>query len=198
MPNWCVNQVEIFGEPAVVAELVKFVREENSEDTDAQVFSFRNIVPTPDDPRYMRAHVWGSEAETDPINWYNWNIENWGTKWSANNAYLSESYNEGVDDVAEYEFETAWSPAEPVIAALSAKFPTLTISHRYCEAGIGYAGQVVYREGQEITREDYEYGEPLPSYAWADEDQYERDYNRVPMTAMERFCDEHFGGIVGG
>jgi len=26
----------------------------------------------------------------------------------------------------------------------------------------------------------------------------ERDYDKVPMNAFESFCDEHFGGIVGG
>jgi hypothetical protein len=26
----------------------------------------------------------------------------------------------------------------------------------------------------------------------------ERDYDKVPMSSMERFCDEHFGGVVGG
>ena len=30
------------------------------------------------------------------------------------------------------------------------------------------------------------------------ENTYERDYERIPMTPFETFCDEHFGGVVGG
>jgi hypothetical protein len=100
-----------------------------------------------------------------------------------------------------YNFDTAWSPAEPIAAALAAKFPTLSITHRYCEGGMGFAGQVVYNNGEEVLRDDYNATE-LPDDAWITEEDgsrgYERDYEKIPMTAMESFCDEHFGGIVGG
>lgn len=137
-----------------------------------------------------------------PDNWYQWNIANWGTKWSASEVWMTEDYEVG-DRLVDYNFDTAWSPAEPVIAALAAKFPTLHIEHRYCEAGMGFAGQVVYNNGEETTREEYAMEDGLPDIAWLkDEDGSplygERDYERVPMNAMERFCDEHFGGIVGG
>jgi len=140
----------------------------------------------------------------DPENWYQWNIANWGTKWS-----LSEDvYNDREEDIVvegatEYGFDTAWSPCEPVIAALAEKFPTLRIIHRYCEAGMGYAGEVVYVNGSELRREEYDMGDSMPDEAWLKDDDGkplygERDYNKVPMGSMERFCDEHFGGIVGG
>jgi hypothetical protein len=90
-----------------------------------------------------------------------------------------------------------------VIHALSGLFPTLTITHRYCEGGMGYAGEVMYHAGNEISRQEYssEY-DNLPDEAWiAEEDGsrgYERDYDKIPMTPFESFCDEHFGGVVGG
>ena len=131
-----------------------------------------------------------------PDNWYNWNINNWGTKWSA-----SEVWHDRTDDDStiagqtNYGFDTAWSPAEPVVAALAEKFPTLRIAHRYCEAGMGYAGEVLYADGVETRREEYDMGE-MPDGAFTED--WERDYDKVPMNAMERFCDEHFGGVVGG
>ena len=131
----------------------------------------------------------------DPENWYQWNCNNWGTKWDAAEAWATEDYEVG-DRCIEYSFDTAWSPAEPVIAALAEKFPTLRIAHRYCEAGMGYAGEVLYADGAEIRREDYDMGDGMPDGAY-DED-YERNYDKVPMNSMERFCEEHFGGVVGG
>ena len=94
-----------------------------------------------------------------------------------------------------YGFDTAWSPAEPVVAALAEKFPTLRIIHRYCEGGMGYAGEVVYINGEESRREEYDSG---PAVDGAFTDEWERDYDKVPMSSFERFCDEHFGGVVGG
>ena len=131
-----------------------------------------------------------------PDNWYNWNINNWGTKWSAAEVWNDRIDDDGkVDGHTSYNFDTAWSPAEPVVAALAEKFPTLRIAHRYCEAGMGYAGEVLYANGAEIRREDYDMGQ-MPDGAFTED--WDRDYDKVPMNAMERFCDQHFGGIVGG
>ncbi len=131
-----------------------------------------------------------------PDNWYNWNITNWGTKWSAAEVWNDRIDDDGkVDGHTSYNFDTAWSPAEPVVAALAEKFPTLRIAHRYCEAGMGYAGEVLYANGAEIRREDYDMGQ-MPDGAFTED--WDRDYDKVPMNAMERFCDQHFGGVVGG
>lgn len=144
------------------------------------------------------------KISSHPDWWYNWNVANWGTKWNCGEVWhdrVDDSNLIGVGKTA-YSFDTAWSPAEPVIAALAEKFPTLSITHRYCEGGMGYAGQVVYLNGVEATRDEYDSGEALPDEAWLREEDgsnsYERDYDRVPMTAFESFCDEYFGGVVGG
>ena len=136
--------------------------------------------------------------------WYNWNVENWGTKWNCGEVWHDRTDDDSkVEGTTSYNFDTAWSPAEPVIAALAEKFPTLTITHRYCEGGMAYAGQVIYLNGEEISRDEYGGGDELPEEAWLKDEngnvEYgERDYDKVPMNAFESFCDEHFGGVVGG
>jgi len=54
---------------------------------------------------------------------------------------------------------------------------------------------VLYADGDETRREEYDMGQ-MPEDAFTED--YDRDYDKVPMNAMERFCDEHFGGVVGG
>jgi hypothetical protein len=76
-------------------------------------------------------------------NWYNWAIDNWGTKWGA-----SESYIENGEIV----FETAWSTPLPVIKRLSELFPDLTLKVRFADECVGdncgeyhlKGGQVIY------------------------------------------------------
>lgn len=138
-----------------------------------------------------------------PDNWYNWNVSHWGTKWSAAEGWNDRTDDSVVEGKTSYNFDTAWAPAEPVVAALAEQFPTLTMQHRYCEAGMGFAGEIAYVDGKQVSYEEYDMGDSLPDVAWLkDEDGSplygERDYERVPMNAMERFCDEHFGGVVGG
>jgi hypothetical protein len=153
---------------------------------DGKAVGFYGKCPTHNEPSFGN----------HPHNWYNWNIENWGTKWSAGEVWHDRADDDGnVDGTTSYNFDTAWSPAEPVIAALATQFPTLRITHRYCEAGMGYAGEVLYADGDEIRREEYDMGE-MPDGAFTED--WDRDYDKVPMNSMERFCKEHFGGVVGG
>jgi len=255
MPNWCVNQVDISGDPEVVDALRKFVvgryprpdtKDVEDSDRDEVEFCFDSIIPAPRTDRYMSAassstFVCGCKTESritgqhpdgtdkydyfvgdkmvagfdglcpdhgevssisDPQNWYQWNVANWGTKWGASEVYTEDKENR-IAGHAGYNFDTAWSPAEPVIAVLAAKYPTLDIAHRYCEGGMGYAGEVLYSGGLEVARTEYEsIGADLPENSFIKEDDgshsYLRDYDAVPMSKGEAFCDEHFGGVVGG
>jgi len=159
----------------------------------AKMFGGSEVCPKCDAPKISSHPDW----------WYNWNVKNWGTKWNCSEVWHDRVDNDQtIEGDTSYNFDTAWSPAEPVVAALAQQFPTLSITHRYCEGGMGYAGQVVYLNGEEVSRDDYEFGDSLPDEAYIAEADgsrgYERDYDKVPANAMEAFCDEHFGGIVGG
>lgn len=134
--------------------------------------------------------------------WYNWNVKHWGTKWNCGEVWNDRADDFVVEGKTSYNFDTAWSPAEPVIHALSGLFPTLTITHRYCEGGMGFAGEVIYHAGNEISRREFD-GDSLSDEAWYKDDDGEpmygeRNYDAVPSTPFEDFCEEHFGGIVGG
>ena len=159
------------------------------------MFGGSEVCPTHGEPKISSHPDW----------WYNWNVANWGTKWNCSEVWSDRVDNgQTIEGETSYNFDTAWSPAEPVVAALAKQFPTLSITHRYCEGGMGFAGQVVYLNGEEVARDEYDGdSDKFPDEAWfAGEDgkpEYgERDYDKVPMTAFEAFCDEHFGGVVGG
>lgn len=99
--------------------------------------------------------------------WYSWSCDNWGTKW---NAY---SYQE-VDnpDCFEFQFDTAWSPPEPVFRKWGEMFPTLTIDIVAFDEGWGFAYDVSIHNGEwgggevDATDDLYElvYGYPPEKY----------------------------------
>jgi hypothetical protein len=180
---------EVDGLPVAKVQLSNGTIEEDT----ALWFGGHQVCPVHNEPANSSHPDW----------WYNWNVKNWGAKWNCSEVWHDRVDNDQtIEGDTSYNFDTAWSPAEPVVAALAKQFPTLSITHRYCEGGMGYAGQVVYLNGEEVSRDDYEFGDSLPDEAYIVENDgsrgYERDYDKVPANAMEAFCDEHFGGIVGG
>ena len=70
-------------------------------------------------------------------NWYDWCVENWGTKWNCNTVEFEED-----GDRLYYEFDTAWSPPEGIYWKLKELFPTVHISWFYREDGVEMAGYI--------------------------------------------------------
>ena len=79
--------------------------------------------------------------------WYNWCIDNWGTKWN--------SCDSRCDEYDSITFETAWSSPYNVIKKLSEKFPTITINVKYADEDIGNnCGEYEFLNGEEIVFRD--------------------------------------------
>jgi hypothetical protein len=88
------------------------------------------------------------------LDWYNWNTQNWGTKW---NAYSADRTGD-----TELRFDTAWAHPEPVIRALSKKFPDEVIVAQWADEDFGHnVGEYATQDGETITSNIPEGGTPL-------------------------------------
>ena len=137
MPNWCSNELIIEGKPKELSRLMKQVEITKSEATDEHyesVFACHRVIPRP-------------VNESD--NWYNWNIENWGSKWDLSDPRLDNS--EWENGVIRYTFESAWSPVIPVVQALAKEHKKVTITYNYYEGGSDFWGEVEYQKGKETS-----------------------------------------------
>lgn len=54
--------------------------------------------------------------------WYDWRCEHWGTKWNSCQAELASA----DDTELVYHFDTAWTAPDPVMKALTEKYPDIT------------------------------------------------------------------------
>jgi len=86
--------------------------------------------------------------ETGYRSWYDWSIDNWGTKWNA-----CDARDNGGDSII---FDTAWATPEPVIKTLSEKFPEYTFEVEYADEDIGCnCGEYTYENGEIIGEVTY-------------------------------------------
>lgn len=99
-------------------------------------------TPDPEDPaKFIRSALPYPEGATD---WYEWSIENWGTKW---NAYDDEVLED--DTVA--RFDTAWSHPFPVVKQLSRDHPDDVIAVVYADEDLGCNFGAYFIQGGLIT-----------------------------------------------
>jgi hypothetical protein len=72
-------------------------------------------------------------AECGYMYWYDWNQENWGTKW---NAYCQP--DDGFpQDATEFRFETAWSHPADLMTSLSESLPNVVFGIKYADEDTG-------------------------------------------------------------
>lgn len=168
MPNWVFTTVSVHGDQPEVEDFVRIANEPieymyhdfiNVEDGGTKivekigididpVFSFRNFVPT-----------------VDGDNWYEDHLEKWGTKWDAVRPELMHKEPTFV----QYRFDTAWSPAEPVFAAICTRFPNLSFTF-FCEEEQGWGVEYSGDNGVLTVVEEWD----IPQ-SHADYDKRERD-----------------------
>ena len=86
----------------------------------------------------------------DPEKWvdgYSWCVSHYGTKWDI---FGNVHYAEVEDGLAEYDFDTAWSPPCPWLEKVSRDWPDLSFELVYYEGGIGFAGWFVCEDGEVV------------------------------------------------
>jgi len=106
------------------------------------------------------------------LSWYDWSIENWGTKWN------SYDYNVVSDEPGrlEFTFDTAWSTPDPIWTKLAADFPGLLFEIHAFDEGYLFAITGELRDGENYL-----------SCVDATDELYEATYGRPP----EKFDDEN-------
>jgi len=136
---------------------------EFSKDGD-NLLSANRYIPYPEkykdlDDKAKIARAQGDYSFKDGFNsgGYEWCVANWGTKWGMYNIQLVQDNYSGKRSKAVYRFDSAWSPAIPVIMAMSTKYPDLRFKLKYYERGAAFKGVFEVRGGRVLSesRSDY-------------------------------------------
>lgn len=123
-------------------------------------------------------------AKYGAINWYDWNIKNWGTKWGACDSRVERSEN------AIY-FDTAWSPPIEFVESISPDFPDCEFQLHYAEMGLGFLGTTIFKD-------DLFYETVQFNGSFYKEPENEDDLGDYELTEeVEAFITEHGIGVGG-
>jgi hypothetical protein len=154
MPNWCECDLYITGEPEEIDRCLESIKDEET------AISFQRILPRPaaldiSSPAHTEDEQKQAEENMNLYgvpDWYQWNLNNWGTKWDTHEAY-AEKVERGV---AIY-FKTPWAPPIPVIRVLSSIWPNLVFDLSYFECGMQFQGKAAFSRGESIMMSEGDY-----------------------------------------
>lgn len=156
MPNWCSNNLSITGPKDKIKALWDHAQKPEEEGGGL----LRGMRPEPD---YNKVDVMptypGIVGNNDPVeksqSWWDWRVQNWGTKWEVSNEGLQYTENEdGIATISGW-FESAWAPPVDAIAYFCDEQDDITARLAYYEPGMCFVGEWTSQEGDEC----YEYSE---------------------------------------
>ena len=143
MPNWCNNTVEItHSDPAKIRELVAAVNEGKFLNYCKPVPEALQIVAgrvgDDNDPKQiaLQEQTMHNLSTYGYANWYDWCVNEWGTKWDVNAIETIEL--EGDVDHITFGFDSAWSPPTGAMEYLMDQ--GFTVRLYYYEPGMAFAG----------------------------------------------------------
>ena len=153
MPNWCNNNIEITGPIDKIKALWDATQAEDGGLLNA-------MVPMPVE---LKDTIKGSNG--DAVNWYDWAVTNWGTKWDVDSEGLEFWDNENLTATITGYFDSAWAPPIDCYNRFLAANPDFTITGSYYECGCDFAG--FYDNGDdehlENLRDEYDLPEDQQS-----------------------------------
>ena len=135
MPNHTDNRVILSHDDSQMIDDIYNVM--NTEDTEL----CNHLIPMPKE-------LEDTTSPSDTPNWYDWRLDNWGTKWDVYEAHCTR-----IDaNTLNLNFYTAWSPPIPVFDKLVDM--GFEINARYLDEGWGYIGE--YTDGDDWCTTDVE------------------------------------------
>lgn len=119
MPNWCENRVYIEAPEQEIINLKKAIADGNLLDY---------MVPQPTFEE--------NANDTGMPTWWNWRVNNWGTKWEVSAQITGEAENSLY-----MWFDSAWSPPISAFRAWQEAGPDRSANIRYVEWGMMFCGE---------------------------------------------------------
>lgn len=190
MPNWCSNSLVIRGPQEVLEEFLtvaetphaskavefnQMTKTWENKDVISTTLFWNFVNPTEGETNLVLDQYYTNESSNiGALNWYGWNIKNWGVKWDVdfNDIELIDNDEPGTLIL---QFATAWTFPDVWLTEVSKQYPRLSFENEYVEEGMGFQGLIEFNNGVHTVIRDGE----------CDHDWYLEQYNECPNFAYD-------------
>ena len=140
MPNWCNNTITLTGPKEKITAIYNKAKEDNA--------LLQQLKPMPAE---LEDTTKGSNG--DAFNWYDWRVENWGTKWDVDVEDNLELSDDGTTITG--WFDSAWAPPIHAYEYFLTDNEDCSISSCYYEGGMDFAGKWEDFADMEVTPSEF-------------------------------------------
>ena len=145
MPNWCDNQITITGPNSVIDKIEKIVKADDTHENTGLLNFFKPM------PKELEGTTSPSSSAKKPQpmvegfdNWYDWRVENWGTKWELCEFYGvdRQHLNDSLDEsIISFGFSSAWAPPINAYEQFLRDNENCSLKAYYYEGGCDFMGE---------------------------------------------------------
>lgn len=172
MPNWCYNHIVIKGEPNDIKKISDIIENLKEEKVDEL---FQSLIGLPD----------GIDVENYNENWYDINMEWFGTKWDVGIDFVEEI----EENYILFSGDTVWSPPKQFCIELSKKF-NVQVEMYFEEPGFDFCGKWWIDSEEGLYKEEvYTYQEGVYRFGGFQE-WYDREWEYNSECLLEEFDEE--------
>src|SRR5210317_158198 len=188
MPNWCNNTITLTGPKEKITAIYEKAKEDNA--------LLQQLYPMPTQLEGTTSPA-PKEGKVQPLvdghdNWYDWRVENWGTKWDVDADYLELS-DDGTTITG--WFDSAWAPPIHAYEFFLTENEDCSISSLYYEGGMDFAGKWEDFADMTVTPGDFtadEMEDPNSGLIYDINEQFNmsefvREYEEEQKTETEKF-----------
>ena len=144
MPNWCNNNISITGPNSVIDKIEEIVKADDTHKNTGLLNFFKPM------PKELEGTTSPSSSAKKPQpmvegfdNWYDWRVENWGTKWELCEFYGvdRQHLNDSLDEsTISFAFSSAWSPPIGAYEQFLSDNDNCSLKAYYYEGGCDFMG----------------------------------------------------------
>ena len=188
MPNWCNNTITLTGPKEKITAIYAKAKEDNA--------LLQQLKPMPDALEGTTSPA-PKEGKVQPLvdgfdNWYDWRVQNWGSKWDvdADNLELSDD-----GTTISGWFDSAWAPPIHAYEYFLTDNEDCSIKSYYYEGGMDFGGLWEDFADAEVTMSDFtadEMEDPSSGLIYDLNEhfnfsEYVREYEEEQKTDTEKF-----------
>jgi hypothetical protein len=149
MPNWCENNLSIYGKKEDMDKLMDVINIGNNEFSlleklypTPEALLIGDVPMNPDEVQLENFKLYGYKS------WYDWRCDKWGCKWPESDLSIGQEYTV-FGEYAEiaFNFETPWGPPIQAFNKISGDYPNILFALYYEEPGMGFCGTNVWAGG---------------------------------------------------